>query len=517
MSESAPIYDTVVSPSLSSLLEKKQFRWLANAHVVDFFTLNHWEKFDSTWREALLPPSTLLIETDCSIDCINTIYDDCIQLAGHWNIKDEWPASLREYIQNAKSLALNHTPEECWPSPPIKEQILYGMNPKKVHEVERLAWIIAELAKAKEIKQIVDLGSGQGYLSRSLAYQYGLNVLAVDADNVQTCGARRYQAQTERHGKGQLIHATHLVTEKSLDKLLAAIHHNDDESTGTTSKKSSNDDTQDVASLSWLLCGLHTCGDLGASSLRLFTEGDAHALVNVGCCYNLLSEVEQDRSCSITDDTTTDAKPGFPLSHWLISSMSRAENGAYLGLTGRHLACQAPSRWSSQVDTLFMVEYCMTDPKGNAPQVGRSGRSPIATFEDYAVNALKRLVTRVPSSLASCYIERVRQFLTTGEVTRVASTISSVDIATHTNTTCYTIHDRCRVVLREFERDHATGRLQVAIFWTLRVLLAPALERLILEDKLAYLRECGHAAWLVALFDPVASPRNLAILSIKQS
>jgi hypothetical protein len=105
MSESTNIYDTTVSPSLWSLLETsnlsnetsstslkslvkwlEQFRWLANAHVVDFFTLNHWEKFDSTWREALLP-STLLTKTDCSTDCINTIYDDCIQLASYWNVK----------------------------------------------------------------------------------------------------------------------------------------------------------------------------------------------------------------------------------------------------------------------------------------------------------------------------------------------------------------------------------------------------------------------------------------------
>jgi hypothetical protein len=171
-----------------------------------------------------------------------------------------------------------------------------------------------------------------------------------------------------------------------------------------------------------------------------------------------------------------------------------------------------------------MVEYHMTDPEQNAPQVGRSGRSSIATFEDYALSALKKLTTRVPPPLTSIYVERIRQFLNTGEVVVVVEpTFSSIAMTTSTNTvvdvhtTCNTIHNRCRIVLREFERHHATGRLQVAIFWTLRVLLAPALERLILEDRLAYLRECGHAVWLVALFDSVVSPRNLAILSIKQS
>jgi hypothetical protein len=183
-------------------------------------------------------------------------------------------------------------------------------------------------------------------------------VLAVDADNVQTCGARRYQAQTERHGtrkdttdntsattEGQLIHATHLVTEKSLNELLTAIHHNGRESTETSKDRNH---TKNTISVPWLLCGLHTCGDLGSSSLRLFTEGDARALVNVGCCYNLLTEEE---SNSITIKTNYD-KSGFPLSHWLRSSMSSAKDGTLIGLTGRHLACQAPSRWLSQVDTV---------------------------------------------------------------------------------------------------------------------------------------------------------------------
>ncbi|RKP26842.1 methyltransferase domain-containing protein, partial [Syncephalis pseudoplumigaleata] len=182
----------------------------------------------------------------------------------------------------------------------ISEHVLYGMNPKKIHEVERLAWMIAQLARSREIRQIVDLGSGQGYLSRSLAYQYGLDVLAMDADNVQTCGAQRYQAQAERHGihsntadasddaiastaRGRLIHATHLVTERSLNELLQAIHKEDSD------HWRGEGDASEGSAQPWLLCGLHTCGDLGASSLRLFVESDARILVNVGCCYNLLT------------------------------------------------------------------------------------------------------------------------------------------------------------------------------------------------------------------------------------
>ena len=37
------------------------------------------------------------------------------------------------------------------------------------------------------------------------------------------------------------------------------------------------------------MIGLHTCGDLAATCIRLFCESDSDSLVNVGCCYHLVS------------------------------------------------------------------------------------------------------------------------------------------------------------------------------------------------------------------------------------
>lgn len=41
-----------------------------------------------------------------------------------------------------------------------------------------------------------------------------------------------------------------------------------------------------------LLVGLHTCGNLAASSLRLFVDNSdtIEAIINVGCCYHLIDE-----------------------------------------------------------------------------------------------------------------------------------------------------------------------------------------------------------------------------------
>lgn len=39
------------------------------------------------------------------------------------------------------------------------------------------------------------------------------------------------------------------------------------------------------------MVGLHTCGDLAPSTLRIFTsKAEVKAVCSVGCCYHLLSE-----------------------------------------------------------------------------------------------------------------------------------------------------------------------------------------------------------------------------------
>ncbi len=57
---------------------------------------------------------------------------------------------------------------------------------------------------------------------------------------------------------------------------------------------------------------------------------------------------------------------------------------------------------------------------------------------------------------------------------------------------------------------------QIAVFYTLRLLIAPLIESAILLDRLLYLKENGvEYAEIGALFSAKISPRNLAILATK--
>lgn len=176
--------------------------------------------------------------------------------------------------------------------------------------------VVHSVAKQRHIRSVMDLGAGQGYLSRVLAYQYGLRVLAVDGSNVQTCGAKRFDALAVKRGVEQsmLEHVTDHVTQDNVSSLLSRWSRDPNEP--------------------WLVCGLHACGDLSSLMLSLFTE-NLSALINVGCCYHFLSQ------------------DGFPMSNFVKHDLQYQ-----MGTIGQMLACQTPTRWADRrEETLKSFEH----------------------------------------------------------------------------------------------------------------------------------------------------------------
>lgn len=190
--------------------------------------------------------------------------------------------------------------------------------------------LIKEVAQERGISNILDLGSGQGYLARVLAYEHGLNVLAVDKSEVQIRGAEKFDSRTSRGRTGQMIppdaepnlkHLTQTITPDNISDVLTG-HEQDAHPNGR-----------------WLITGLHACGDLSTLILRLFVQDTSKvkALVNVGCCYHCLTE--------------DDEPSGFPMSDFVKAQRYR------MGTTNRVLACHSPSRWyQEKADTLKAFE-----------------------------------------------------------------------------------------------------------------------------------------------------------------
>ncbi|XP_019620905.1 PREDICTED: methyltransferase-like protein 25 [Branchiostoma belcheri] len=397
---------------------------------------------------------------------------------------------------------------------------------KKSHEVEVLSGVVAGLCHSCHIDQVVDIGSGKGYLSECLYLQHGLTVLGVDASDSNTHGAKKRNQLLEKQwtilvnraktpANGECSNVSEPIGEavtknsesRAEDRKSCSSENNctkQQEVASTTQKQTqcskagdrkmrskggsftpttayihpdtdlaalvgirNNDET--LSDLRLLLTGLHTCGDLCPTMLRLFvTCPQAAVLCSVGCCYNLLTEQQTGAATE---------KYGFPLSQLLQT------RGVTLGRTARMLSCQAVER------------------------IGTEGRLP-------AMSLFYRAVLQV---IVRDKFGAIDKSKTVGKVAA-----KSKDFM-----------DYVRRALRRLQMEHADlsdeeinsyfeqyeGKLRhLQAFIQLRACLAPCVEAIILLDRLHFLHEqpgVSHAA-LVPVFDPVISPRCYALVAIKE-
>ena len=62
---------------------------------------------------------------------------------------------------------------------------------------------------------------------------------------------------------------------------------------------------------------------------------------------------------------------------------------------------------------------------------------------------------------------------------------------------------------------HLNEWWNVVVYYSLRLFFAPLIETVILLDRCLFLLEQGHHSGLVPIFDPILSPRNHVLLSVK--
>ncbi|EIM86094.1 uncharacterized protein STEHIDRAFT_157609 [Stereum hirsutum FP-91666 SS1] len=300
---------------------------------------------------------------------------------------EDIPDKIARYIDRAKKLDLDRSPEK-WASEAdstagcpsanmaaVRPPSIPGMSPKKSHEVSRMASYIDHLVSSspclRGVRHVVDVGAGQGYLSRALC-DLGFHVLALDGSDVQTKGAER-RRQWEQKGKtpasrttgvpekngaasveisgrtrtrGSLTHKTIHITPSTLYQAVTAWIQDAPYSYSDDSSSTENLNTP----IPVLVVGLHACGSLTPDILRVFlsfhdsppnTTAPPHittwtpkAAVVVGCCYNMMNA--EDFPLSKAFRAAPHASPSPSPS----PSLS-------LTLTPSHLqlAAQTPSHW----------------------------------------------------------------------------------------------------------------------------------------------------------------------------
>ncbi|KAJ2787675.1 hypothetical protein H4R21_007090, partial [Coemansia helicoidea] len=286
-----------------------RYGFLPRMGIVDFFVERLWEQLPGEWRAFF---------GDGAFDI-----GSLIPLAATGELGPGAPASLRAYVDEMFRLRLADGPPAGDGGAAALRHFLDGMSPKKQVEVAALSRVVDDVAAAAGCGLVLDVGAGQGYLSRVLAYgptRSQPRVLALDSRIKQ--GAETLQRRTIKRLAGRQAQRDGVDWDEARAERLQHVIQCVDMDSGGALRDLAHGAAPDTR---WMLCGLHACGDLSSAVLRAFAETDAQAVVLVPCCYNHISEAPAGR--------------GFPL--------SREMAGVALGSNVLKTACQATARWDA--------------------------------------------------------------------------------------------------------------------------------------------------------------------------
>ncbi|KAI4719499.1 hypothetical protein E4T48_04248 [Aureobasidium sp. EXF-10727] len=331
-------------------------------HVNDAFIYDAWEKLPrewTTWWESLPSPQ------DAQKDLINSLHEH--QEARHHDLSGR-PRSLSRWLERIRNLSLNREqlilPDDV-PHIEIPKILASRMVTKKLAEVRAGARYLSHICKTHNITRVIDIGSGQGYLSLTLAAACGLKVLAIDGSEKQIQGSKAAAQQAGLVENKQVTHLARFVA--GTDELSAEV-------------------TRWAEGEKCLLTGLHACGSLSEHMIRLFAIVPCITqLAVVGCCFNHIGPL------------TAENPTGFP-----ISSFMRTNN---LNLSASALitGCQAPTNWTHNPDSIFarkhwyraVLEKLLFDKK----LVQEGAQRPVWGIRNGDLKSFAAYTTRALSSL----------------------------------------------------------------------------------------------------------------------
>ncbi|CAF1176836.1 unnamed protein product [Adineta steineri] len=431
---------------------------LLNSHNVDYLIRDHWSTYVPEWirQEERINLYDLFSqryqESLSAKNRLEELIDEIIE----WRKKIERVTYTREKFEEEILREKDQTKS-------YKFITRTFMSQKKEHEVDILAPVINQLANMSNADSIIDYGSGRGYLGVQISHDYDRNVLGIEScEATAHSGERRleliskYQKELNNNKKYKTT-STIVNSETNFENLFYQ--------------------TFNSYSSSFLLCGLHACGSLSCSLIYHFVENSAvRAIANVACCYHLLEEKFVPNP--FTKLSSENDPCSFPLSYRLIQEKTK------LGRNARMLAVQSFERnkadqtlnaglWYRALMQVILVEVYQLASALEDIKLGKINRKPL-TFEEYVWKALGKLKldkTKITSDIINDY---------------------------------WTRYESCH--------------LQLHTFIQLKVLFSGLIEMMILLDRLVFLQESIPIAssYLVALFDPIKSPRRWCLISLKE-
>lgn len=244
------------------------------------------------------------------------------------------PPSFKSIAQAVQDLSLPRSASENIPQFRLIEHQMFGLTPKKQHEVERMCAFVNAMAEhpndsqdRRQVQHLVDVGAGQGYLTRNLAdMPLSYDLLALDSSEDQVEGAKKRQQELERWQKKvfgrRKARATKGTSGESRTTEPGSQSEGESLKAGSVTQATVfvDKDALPTAIDQWIknqapsssevpviIIGLHACGSLTPAVLRSFislyhTQKEEQlaprawrcaGIALVGCCYNRIRGIEK--------------------------------------------------------------------------------------------------------------------------------------------------------------------------------------------------------------------------------
>ncbi|KAL0936053.1 Protein RRNAD1 [Colletotrichum truncatum] len=277
-------------------------------HVNDALIYNAWEALPSEWTAwwSSLPDHRMAQQE--LIDSIEEATTRSCSPGDSGNVyrSQDRPESLTKWLEALQSLSLPRT-QRTGPRTRLPEVLTSRMKTKKIDEVSVATAYIQSVCEARNITRIIDMGSGQGYLTLSLAYLFpNLRLLAIDGSESQIAASKACAASLG-------------ISDDRIQHLCRYIDG---------SAPLADEISEWAQGEQCMLVGLHACGNLSEHMLKYFTTIPfITCLGAVGCCYNHI--IPRSESCP----------DGFPI------SARMREHDVLLSATALMTGCQAPNNW----------------------------------------------------------------------------------------------------------------------------------------------------------------------------
>ena len=456
----------------------------------------------------------------------------------------------------------------------LPRHIAVGMKPKKIHEVQNFARYINDLSTditssgARDVTHIVDFGSGQNYLGRTLASPpYNKHVVALESKLHNINGARSMDITAKlaekdvvlrnkkEHRNGQQIRVQFktndtkqaLTTEDdfvlgettrnsfysgawsqeeagSIQYIQTIIENGDlSKIVGPIQHNSSNSARSEPL---LMVVSLHSCGNLLHHGLRsLLINRSVKAVAMVGCCYNLVTERLGPPTFKLPSLRTSNLRleqmsstcdpHGFPMSNRLSEYSYRYGKGIRMNITARMMACQAPQNWTAmEYGSFFTRHFYRALLQRIFLDRGVVGM-PCEKLAETGGDSPKGLTGAGPAII----IGSLRKTCYTSFTAYVRGAVQKLcNDSSHGRRIRESMRGLTDEDILAYEEKYGGKKKDLSVIWSLMAFSASVVESVIVSDRWLYLKEqrAVRDCWVEPVFEYSQSPRNLVVVGIKQ-